>query len=166
MASVRPQEPGQHQARLPLHLIRRQRLIAQRRKFLIDFGMVPVEESEERIYFRGYGPQRAFGPPTPCRKAHRRTAYVYVAEKGEEREFRGGCWAVRSRDDLDRAAKMSGASAIKPLQGPGGGFEVQLRDPDGFPFRLVWGQVLSPTGEYPQPLTVVRDLHLSLWGRC
>ena len=133
--------------------------LAKIRKFLLDFGMTVVEETDESvsafslpgqlltlfsfriIYLRGYGPQ----------------PYVYIAKKTEERSYQGAAFVVEERVDLERAAKLGGTEIV-PLDGPGGGFETVLSDPDGHPVRFVWGQTMAELGEYPTEIVSVSSL--------
>ena len=85
--------------------------------------MQVVHEDESRIYFRGYGSDQ----------------YVYIAENPDKPEFRGGCFETETREDLDAAAKRFGVD-VKQLDAPGGGYKITVRDPDGFPFHLIYGQ--------------------------
>jgi hypothetical protein len=55
-------------------------------QFLLDFGMHVVQKTETKIWWRGYGPE----------------AYVYVCEKGPEKKYLGGAWAVEEYADLER----------------------------------------------------------------
>ncbi|KAM0755137.1 Glyoxalase/Bleomycin resistance protein/Dihydroxybiphenyl dioxygenase [Meredithblackwellia eburnea MCA 4105] len=99
------------------------------RNFLRDFGMQQVAQLGDRYYFKGYGD----------------LPYIYVAEKassGSRGMFKGAAWEAESKEELDKAAKIPGASSIVKLEGPGGGLCVTIPDPWGIPFRVVWGQDL------------------------
>jgi len=62
------------------------------------------------------------------------------AKKGPK-EFLGGTFTVETYQDLERATKLPGSSSIQELvDAPGGGFFVALRDPEGFPINLIYGQ--------------------------
>ncbi|TKA21733.1 hypothetical protein B0A50_08669 [Salinomyces thailandicus] len=112
-------------------------------KFLRDFGMHVVQTSAdgEKIWFRGYGPDQ----------------YVYYAQQGPKK-FLGGTFAVESMAELDKAAKLDGASEVFELSdAPGGGHMVVLRDPEGFPLNLMYGQTPAPqreTDELPRKVIV------------
>ena len=54
-------------------------------QFLQDFGMHLVKQTDEKMWWRGYGDQ----------------PYVYVVEKGEMK-FLGGAFEVESLADLER----------------------------------------------------------------
>ena len=94
--------------------------------FLLDFGLEPVERLNDRIYYRGFGPD----------------PYCYLAEisKSGQREFGGGAWLVESYGDLERASKLPGASVVTAAEGPGGGSAVTLQDPNGQAVKLIHGQ--------------------------
>ena len=105
-------------------------------KFLKDFGMHIAKETEDKIWFRGYGDDQ----------------YVYYAQKGEKK-FLGGCFEVESYGDLEKATKIPGAGQIEELKdAPGGGHMVTVFDPEGFPFNLMYGQKKCERGEYPQKI--------------
>jgi len=98
------------------------------RIFLKDFGMTEVHtegdgtKDGDMIYFAGTG----------------RDQYVFVAVKGP-RDFLGGTYVVESRADLERAAKIEGASDIISINAPGGGEMVILKDPDNVPVNVMFG---------------------------
>jgi hypothetical protein len=85
-------------------------------KFLTDFGLLVVERTETKIYYRGYGPD----------------PYIYVAEQSPsgERGFGGDAFIVDSRDELVKASKLPKASSIQTCSEPGGGECVILKDPN------------------------------------
>ena len=53
--------------------------------FLRDFGMHVVKKTEDRIWYRGYGPDQ----------------YVYYAQKGPKK-FLGGAFEVESYEELEK----------------------------------------------------------------
>lgn len=55
-------------------------------RFLLDFGMHIVKRTDDKIWFRGYSSE----------------PYVYVVEKGEEKQFLGGAWTVESYEELEK----------------------------------------------------------------
>ncbi|GIK06761.1 hypothetical protein Aspvir_002412 [Aspergillus viridinutans] len=106
--------------------------------FLQDFGMKVVKKTDEEVWYRGYGTDQ----------------YVYYARKGPK-AFLGGTFEVESYRNLERAANMPTGSAIEELKdAPGGGFMVTVKDPEGFPINLVYGQPPAAPGEYPSKLVV------------
>jgi hypothetical protein len=58
---------------------------------------------------------------------------------------------VNSQDELDAVAQHHSAD-IEPLEGPGGGQRVRLRDPDGFIADVVYGRELQPRIDYRDTL--------------
>jgi catechol 2,3-dioxygenase-like lactoylglutathione lyase family enzyme len=90
-------------------------------RFALDFGLTVASRSSNRVFMRGTGSD----------------AYSYVAERGERTQLLGIAFAVESRDELSRAVAEFGASPMRPLDGPGGGYAVSLRDPDGTPIDLI-----------------------------
>lgn len=54
-----------------------------------------------------------------------------------------------------RAAKLPEASKIEDIaDAPGGGFLLQMIDPEGFQVNLMYGQTEVETPEYPKPLLI------------
>lgn len=98
------------------------------RQFFLDFGMQEVVpyEGQNEVFLRGYGPD----------------PFVYIARRGTENEskFGGAAYLVESRDELEKATRIPGATAIARLDAPGGGEIVSLTDPAGHPLHLVFGQ--------------------------
>lgn len=102
--------------------------------FLMDFGMHVVKRTEDKVWYRGYGPDQ----------------YVYYAQKGEKK-FLGGVYEVESEAELEKAAKIPGAGAIEELSdSPGGGRIVTLRDPEGFLVSFMYGAEPAPKHDYPK----------------
>jgi catechol 2,3-dioxygenase-like lactoylglutathione lyase family enzyme len=96
-------------------------------KFLDDFGMTLVEDRGNEKFYQGYG-EEAF-----C-------YWFKSAAKGEQAGFGGAAYEVEERDELEKAAKVPGATSIKPLDAPGGGEIVTVKDPFGFYVHFVYGQ--------------------------
>ena len=107
--------------------------ISKAEQFLLDFGMKVAHRKADgsEIFFSGYGPD----------------PFVYIARQaqGVDPMFGGAAYVVESRMELEKAAKVAGASAISPLDAPGGGEIVTLHDPAGHPVHLVYGQQPKPT---------------------
>lgn len=91
-------------------------------EFLVDFGMVRAARTKDTLYMRGTDP----------------AAYLHVTHLGEPK-FLGMAFYAENEDDLDRLAKLEGASNIEALDAPGGGKRVRLRDPHGFAIEVVHG---------------------------
>lgn len=100
--------------------------LTEARRFFTDFGLVPVQETPDKIFFRGFG----------------RDQFVYVAEKTHDgkRRFLGGGWVVQSLADLEKAAARPGATPVHDYEGPGGGKCVILPDIMGEDVTLLFGQ--------------------------
>jgi hypothetical protein len=117
--------------------------LAASHRFLTDFGLIVAHQTDNLIYYRGFG----------------ENPYVYVAEKSPDslRHFVGGGWVVESFDDLEVASRLSGASPIQKSAAPGGGQYVDIKDPNGTNVRLVHGiEYRSKEVQKPEiPPTVV-----------
>lgn len=102
-------------------------------KFLVDFGLIVVKREETRTYYRGFGPE----------------TYVYIAEQSpdERKHFVGGILAVESANDLQRAAKVPGASGIQDAHSLSGGKQVVLTDPVGMKVTLIHGAKTRSSSE-------------------
>src|SRR5690606_33665432 len=92
--------------------------------FLADFGLVEMARSEQTLYFRG----TASAP------------FCYEVRKADKSAFVGFALEVASHEDLVALSALPGASSGQPLNKPGGGECVQLRDPSGFLVEAVYGQ--------------------------
>jgi len=92
------------------------------RGFLEDFGLAVVEADARRIVARGAGA----------------APVSHVTELGEP-GFAGVAFRAASIADLQALATAEGA-AVAPLDLPGGGKVVRLKDPDGHPVEVVAGQ--------------------------
>jgi catechol 2,3-dioxygenase-like lactoylglutathione lyase family enzyme len=87
--------------------------------FLLDFGLVRAGRNDNALYMRGTGSD----------------PFVHVTHRGEP-GFAGVAFKAAALDDLEALARAGGV-AIQPLDGPGGGYSVTLRDPDGFAIEVV-----------------------------
>lgn len=94
--------------------------------FLSDFGMQRAARTERALYMRGTDPPH----------------HVHVTHLGEP-AFLGLAFHAAGRADLDTLAAASGA-AVEPLDEPGGGEVVRLRDPDGRQIDIVHGIAALP----------------------
>ncbi|TKA59176.1 hypothetical protein B0A49_12194 [Cryomyces minteri] len=102
----------------------------------LQFALIDIKSAEDKVWFRGYGPDR----------------YVYYARKGPKK-FLGGTFQTENYQDLQRAAKLPGASSILELSdSPGGGSIVSLTDPEGFPVNVMYGQTPAEVGKPPEKL--------------
>lgn len=92
-------------------------------KFLLDFGMIPVARDEQRMYMRGIGP----------------SPYLHVTEKGLAGILSYG-YEVDDVAALESVVARGLADKVEPLDGPGGGHRVVLREPGGAVIELVAGR--------------------------
>ena len=106
--------------------------LATMRKFLLDFGLRDAQDAGDGILrMRGTS-----GVP-----------FLHETVEGAP-GFIGMSIQVRSLDDL-KALAAAESSVVEPARGPGGGHEVELRDPDGFRVVAVAGRTdaaLHPHG--------------------
>jgi Glyoxalase/Bleomycin resistance protein/Dioxygenase superfamily len=91
-------------------------------EFLTHFGMVRAARTKDALYMRGTDP------------AH----HIHVTEKGEPR-FVGMAYYAASEEDLERVARVPGASGVEDIDEPGGGKRVRLTEPNGYQIEVVWG---------------------------
>ena len=96
--------------------------LAEMRAFLEDFGLTVVEETASRLVARAAGP----------------SPVAHVTELGEA-GFVSVAFRAESMADLERLAAAEGAS-VEPLDLPGDGSVVSLKDPDGHRVDVVAGQ--------------------------
>ncbi len=99
--------------------------------FLADFGLVRAHRDAETLYMRGLD-----GDP-----------FLHVTKKGEP-GFAGVAFKARSLGDLEKLAAETNAE-IAPLDGPGGGKMLSLKDPDGFNVEVVADRKLVETLDVP-----------------
>ncbi|PVH68976.1 Glyoxalase/Bleomycin resistance protein/Dihydroxybiphenyl dioxygenase [Cadophora sp. DSE1049] len=95
-------------------------------KFAADFGFVEEFRDGEEIYLRGYG----------------KDPYCYVVQPSTDGKpaFDGGAFVVRTKDDLEKAARLPGAVRKDLSHLPSGGELVSFKTPAGATMHLVWGQ--------------------------
>jgi len=108
-------------------------------EFLRDFGMVRAARTRTALYMRGTDPNH----------------HLHVTELGEPK-FIGLAYYAASEEDLDKVARVEGASKVESIDEPGGGKRVRLKDPHGYQIEVVWGQ------ERVAPLPV--RLNVINWG--
>lgn len=109
------------------HLRFRVRDLARSEQFAHDFGLHRVKNDTggdaDIVYMRGAGSD----------------AYNYVAERSNESKLAAIAFLVDSMADLQAAVAHHGASSIRELTGPGGGYAVSMHDPGGLQIDLVFG---------------------------
>jgi hypothetical protein len=103
-------------------------------RFLADFGFTVADRSPEVMVLRG----RRSG--TACLVIHR----------GPASRFAGAAFRADARADLDRLSRVTG----RPVSAQAGGRAVQLRDPSGFPVRVVHGVPEFPALPEREPLAL------------
>ena len=103
-------------------------------RFGTDFGFTVVDRTPQALVLRG----RQAG--SACLVVHR----------GPRPRFVGPTFAAAARDDLDRLAHGTGGTVTAHR----GGHAVLLRDPSGYPVRVVHGVPEQPAlpGRAPLPL--------------
>jgi catechol 2,3-dioxygenase-like lactoylglutathione lyase family enzyme len=105
--------------------------LAAMRDFLVDFGLTEVEGPAGRLYMRGQG----------------EAPFLHATTEGPV-GFQALGLRLSDREALHRLAAETGV-AVEPLDAPGGGFVVRLRDPDGHLVEAVAGQ--APAEVRPAP---------------
>jgi catechol 2,3-dioxygenase-like lactoylglutathione lyase family enzyme len=106
--------------------------------FLTDFGMARAERSGGRLFMRGAG----------------KYPYINAVEKGDAAGFVACGLVAGSAADLDRLAKLPGASPVEAIDAPGGGRRVRLQTPDGFGIHVVHGVATQPEMPLRDPLVI------------
>ena len=66
-------------------------------------------------------------------------AWCYMAQQSDQRGFLGLGFVVESEDDLREAVEKHGATPVRALDMPGGGWSVTLTNPEGLKIDLVTG---------------------------
>ncbi|MFE2431819.1 VOC family protein [Streptomyces sp. NPDC059373] len=90
--------------------------------FARDFGFAVAARTQDALYLRGTMPG----------------AHCLVVRRGSVARFLGPVFRAADAGDLSRLARSTGTD-VRELQEPGGGHAVDLRDPSGFPVRVVHG---------------------------
>jgi Glyoxalase/Bleomycin resistance protein/Dioxygenase superfamily len=103
-------------------------------RFLGDFGFTVADRTPETLLLRG----RWAGPA------------CLVVRRGPVSRFAGTAYRAAARDDLDRLARGTSGTVIAHS----GGHVVVLRDPSGFPVRVVYGVPEFPSLPERVPLTL------------
>ncbi|MBX3567532.1 MAG: VOC family protein [Rhizobiaceae bacterium] len=138
-------------------------------RFLLDFGMTRSARTDKALYMRGTGANH----------------HVHVARLGKENKFLGGAFKVDTVEELEKATKIPGASAIEAIDEPGGGQRVTLTTPNKHTIWLEHGVASVPemtvrrsyrmnfasehlrhnsaVRQRPEPTPVLRIGHFVLW---
>ena len=117
--------------------------------FAEDFGLIPIEETRDRLVMRAMGGDMG----------------VYVAEKGDKDALVGFAFEVENQSDLESAVNDRGASEIADLDLPCGGQFVSLTDPDGNQVELVHGVGRMAEGELEEDLMINTPAKKVRFGR-
>ena len=97
-------------------------------EFLTNFGMVRVERTKTALYMRGSDPEH----------------HIHITELGEP-GFIALAFNVDSEEELERAARIDGASPVEEMDEPGDGKRVRLTEPNGYTIEIVHGmEMLEP----------------------
>lgn len=105
-------------------------------EFLTAFGMTRAARTANALYMRGTDPFH----------------HIHVTEKGDP-AFLGFAWYAASEEDLQKVAKLPGASGIEHTDEPGGGLRVRLQEPNGYTIEVIYGQqAVWPIQVVRQPL--------------
>lgn len=116
--------------------------------------MTVAKKTDDKMWFKGYGDDQYICKTRPILLAQCRTDHLTdYAEKGEK-EFLGGTFAVESYQDLEKAQKLLGGEIEEMKDAPGGGHILTLKDPEGFPVNLIYGQEPAERGQAPPNLVV------------
>ncbi|MBT8480420.1 MAG: glyoxalase [Myxococcales bacterium] len=98
--------------------------LGEAERFLTDFGLHVTHRSADTLWFRNAG----------------RSPFCHVVMKATKSRFAGLAFRVATRQELEALSCLPCASAIEPMEAPGGGERVQLSDPAGFVVDAVHGQ--------------------------
>jgi len=103
-------------------------------RFCTDFGFTVADRTTETLQLRG-----RWGGPA-----------ALVVRRGPHARFAGAAYRAAARDDLDRLARGTGGT----VTAHSGGHVVMLRDPSGFPVRVVYGVPEYPALPERSPLAL------------
>ncbi|UCH30101.1 MAG: VOC family protein [Myxococcales bacterium] len=110
--------------------------LGEAERFLADFGLHVTRRSADTLWFRNAG----------------RSPFCHVVKKAHKARFIGLAFRVATRQELEALSDLPGASAIEPMEVPGGGERVQLIDPAGFAVDAVHGQAEVEPLPHREPL--------------
>jgi len=96
-------------------------------EFLLDFGMVRADRTKNALYMRGTDGDHH---------------HLHVTELGDPVHI-GMAWWAKSEEDLEKIAKVPGASNVHEIDEPGGGKRVTLPDPDGRIIEVIHGMEVA-----------------------
>jgi hypothetical protein len=78
--------------------------------------------------------------------------YCYRVHRAPRVSFVGAGFTVRTREELERLARVDGASHVERSEHPGGGDRVTLRDPSGFTVEVTHGHAPAEAIPTREPL--------------
>ncbi len=107
--------------------------LAEVERFLDDFGLQVARRTPNRSFMRGFGP----------------SPFLYAAEQGAPR-FIGFGLQTSDLKALQALAADEGEK-VRVLDAPGGGYVVNLHDPDGNQIEVVVGQDAATALNAPTP---------------
>lgn len=111
-------------------------------EFLTHFGMIRAARTPAALYMRGTGPRH----------------HIHVTQKADDAGFIGFAYLAASEEDLAKVAKAPGASGVEPIDEPGGGKRVRLREPNGYQIEVVHGIAAVPEIAVPRdPMNTGND---------
>ena len=103
-------------------------------EFLHEFGLRVAARGGNAVYLRGSDPD----------------PHCYVLTEGAP-GVQAIAFEAEAASDLDKVARVEGASAIEKLDEPAGGQVVRLRDPMGMQVEIVHGQAALEPAAAPPP---------------
>jgi catechol 2,3-dioxygenase-like lactoylglutathione lyase family enzyme len=95
-------------------------------RYLTDFGMMRSARTDTALFMRGTGANH----------------HIHVSRLGSSPKYLGGAFKVSEREELEKAARVPGASVIAPIADPGGGERVTLTTPNGHTIWIEHGAAL------------------------
>ncbi|SDZ51401.1 VOC family protein [Pseudomonas sp. NFIX28] len=119
------------------HLIFQRPDLNEAARFLTDFGLTVARQEADTLYLR----------------ATDATSYCYRVHLAEQARFIGFGLAVHSLRELEKLARIPGASPVEKSERPGGGYCVRLTDPSGFIVEAVCEQAPGKRREHRAPLS-------------
>jgi catechol 2,3-dioxygenase-like lactoylglutathione lyase family enzyme len=133
---LKTEQPARHpsptaRATALAHLVFERPDLDRAERFLSDFGLLVAHRTDDVLTMRGTAP----------------SPYCYRVHRAPRARFVGTGFSVSTREELERLARLAGASEITVSAHPGGGECVVLRDPSGFTVEVVHGQ--SPAEPIP-----------------
>ncbi|MFP6735102.1 MAG: VOC family protein [Rhodospirillales bacterium] len=90
--------------------------------YLLDFGLLRTARDDNALYMRASDGEH----------------HVHITETGAP-AFVGFAFEAASLEDLHVISEAAGASPLEPMDAPGGGARVVLKDPDGFQVEIIHG---------------------------